>query len=115
MGEPLHNLQKKIELILAGSKRFTKERFYPIITMSPEETERAESASLKKEILSTPGIVSVVASKMDLMDVGFKGLYLLVNDERYRYELEPFVRERMLMTVYIEEYREKRNRMNVFH
>ena len=44
--------------------------------------------------LGTPGIVSAIASHIDVRDQGLKGLFLLVNDERYRHELEPFVRLR---------------------
>lgn len=53
-----------------------------------------EKALIKRNALNTPGIVSMIASHMDVMDQGLKGLFLLVNEERYRHELEPFVRSR---------------------
>jgi hypothetical protein len=53
-----------------------------------------EKARIKTNALGTPGVVTAIASKLDVMDQGLKGLFLLVNEARYRHELEPFVRLR---------------------
>lgn len=49
-----------------------------------------QEASYKKLILTTPGIITQIANQLSIDDIGFKGLFLLVNDQHYRYELQPF-------------------------
>lgn len=58
-------------------------------SMTRKETIRQE-ASYKKRLLTTPGIITQIANKLPVDDIGFKGLFLLFNDSYYRYELEPF-------------------------
>lgn len=51
--------------------------------------EECAKAQTKVAALTTPGVVSHIASKMDsTADLG--ALFMLVNDRNYRYELEPF-------------------------
>lgn len=49
-----------------------------------------QEASYKKLILTTPGIITQIANQLSIDDIGFKGLFLLINDQHYRYELQPF-------------------------
>lgn len=42
------------------------------------------------QVFTTPGIVTQIAKHLSPNDSGFKGLFLLFNDSRYRYELKPF-------------------------
>lgn len=55
--------------------------------------EEARKASLKIAALSVPGVVSQIASKLPKKDRAIKGLFTLVNDARYRHELQPFADE----------------------
>lgn len=50
-------------------------------------------ATIKIDVLSTPGVVSQIASKLSKKDRAIKGLFTLVNDARYRHELQPFADE----------------------
>ena len=43
------------------------------------------------DALSTPGIASFIASKLEPLDDGLKGLFLMTNDARYREELKPLM------------------------
>lgn len=48
------------------------------------------SAAFKIDALSTPGIVTQIASKLPSTDKSLKGLFRLINAEHYRHELQPF-------------------------
>jgi hypothetical protein len=41
--------------------------------------------------LLTPGIPSLIASKLDSTDRGISSLFLLLNDVRFRHELQPYI------------------------
>lgn len=43
------------------------------------------------DALCTPGIAASIAGKIDPLDCGLKGLFLLANDARYREELVPLM------------------------
>ena len=43
------------------------------------------------DALCTPGIAASIADKIDPLDCGLKGLFLLANDARYREELVPLM------------------------
>lgn len=53
------------------------------------ESEQRTVAS-KIDALSTPGIVTQIASKLPPTDKSLKGLFRLINSEHYRHELQPF-------------------------
>lgn len=61
-------------------------------SMTHQEAIRQEylMAPYKKQLLTTPGIITQIANKLPVDDIGFKGLFLLFNDSHYRYELKPF-------------------------
>jgi hypothetical protein len=56
-----------------------------------DQLDTIHMATVVRDVLSVPGIVSRIASKMPKRDVGKKGLFLLLNDERHRHELMPNV------------------------
>ena len=47
--------------------------------------------SFEFSVLTTPGIVSEIASKLPSTDKGIVGLFMMVNNSDLRYELQPFI------------------------
>lgn len=48
------------------------------------------SAPLKIDVLTTPGVITSIVKNLDYDDEAIVGLFRLINDQRYRFELEPF-------------------------
>ena len=58
---------------------------------------RSQTRSLRmKDVFTTPGIVTQIASNLQGDDIGLASMYKLFNDERYREEMEPFVEKTRL-------------------
>ena len=58
------------------------------------ETKRAKCKTMSetvRRVMTIPGIVTQIATKLHEHDIGLKGLYTLFNDTRYRHELAPIV------------------------
>jgi len=63
--------------------------------MFTRSMSRALVAQRKTDILTTPGIISkILVNLTDVTDV--KNVYSLVNDTRYRHEIEPYLRCRQI-------------------
>lgn len=52
---------------------------------------RSTTSQMALDALCTPGIAASIAGKIDPLDCGLKGLFLLANDARYREELVPLM------------------------
>ena len=48
------------------------------------------SAPLKLDVLTTPCVITSIVKNLDYDDEAIVGLFRLINDQRYRFELEPF-------------------------
>ena len=42
------------------------------------------------DVLTTPGVITSIVKNLDYDDEAIVGLFRLINDQRYRFELEPF-------------------------
>lgn len=55
-----------------------------------ERASEQRASGFKIDALSTPGIVTQIASKLPPTDKSLKGLFRLINSKHYRHELQPF-------------------------
>ena len=67
-------------------------------------------APFKISVLTTPGIATIIASKLPLADKGVVGLFSMVNDSQLRHELQPFV-DTVAATHADNHYKKKTNHM----
>lgn len=66
------------------------------VTMFTRSMRRVMEGERIKDILTTPGIITrIVYNLPDLADT--KTIYMLSNDARYRHEIEPFLKCRVLI------------------
>lgn len=56
------------------------------------EHDQSMNGQLKLDVLCTQGISTLIAEKLHHTDTGLKSFCILLNDERFRHELEPFKR-----------------------
>ena len=103
---------KKIMLLFCRSVALVKkeeqidETVVPYHLVTPQHSTMVLTRSMLRRQLIQDGVRQIAAEdrdsehtrcgeKVDLRDEGLKGRYVLVNDSRYRHELEPFVRMRL--------------------
>ena len=59
--------------------------------MTTRSKRNQTDTAIVKRVLGTPGVISNIASKLAWNDTAMRGLYVLINEEHYRFELRPYV------------------------
>ena len=66
------------------------------MTRSMARNMMEKNTVLIKDVMTTPGIATMIASNMHKDDRGLTSMYKLYNDDRYREEMDPFVFEKRI-------------------
>ena len=73
------------------------------MTRSMARNMMEKNTVLIKDVMTTPGIATMIASNMHKDDRGLTSMYKLYNDDRYREEMDPFVFEKRIKKEMMEE------------
>lgn len=73
------------------------------MTRSMARNMMEKNTVLIKDVMTTPGIATMIASNMHKGDRGLTSMYSLYDDDRYREEMDPFVFEKRIKKEMMEE------------
>jgi len=73
------------------------------MTRSMARNMMEKNTKMIKDVMTTPGIATMIASNMHADDRGLTSMYRLYNDDRYREEMDPFVYEKRIKKEMMEE------------
>ena len=106
-------VSQKIELSVMVKEWITNQTLYNTLNtslsiMAPTTRSMARNMMEKntvliKDVMTTPGIATMIASNMHKDDRGLTSMYKLYNDDRYREEMDPFVFEKRIKKEMMEE------------